>query len=242
MAGDYSRVAVIGAGGGIGSALVGQLEKLTSVDRVYALARRPLTVPPKARWIDADVTDENSIIRAAQVCGQDGPLQLVVATTGILHDDDKVQPEKSWRSLDGDQLRRVFEINTIAPALLAKHFLPLLDQKRRAIFACLSARVGSISDNRLGGWYAYRASKAALNMLIKSLAIELRRSNKSALCLGLHPGTVATRLSEPFCRNRSPDTVFTPLRAAEQLLKVMDASTEAQSGCLLAWDGTEIQP
>lgn len=241
MTGDYSRVAVLGAGGGIGSALVTSLAALPTVERVYAHSRRSTDLPAKAKWVEADITSEQSIEQAARICGDGGPLQLVIVATGMLHDGD-LQPEKSWRSLDGEHLKRVFEINTVAPALVAKHFLPLLDKSRKAVFACLSARVGSISDNRLGGWYAYRASKAALNMLIKTFAIELSRTNKAAVCIGLHPGTVATHLSEPFQRNVAPEKLFSPVRAAAQLLSVVDQSTQAQSGGVFAWDGTEVPP
>lgn len=242
MAGDYSRVAIIGAGGGIGSALVEALAASASANRIYAASRSRLSLPPKAQWVEVDLTSEASIERAADNCAEGGPLQLVMVATGLLHDGDGISPEKSWRALDGEHLRRVFEVNTIGPALVAKHFLPLLDRKRKAVFACLSARVGSISDNRLGGWYAYRASKAALNMVIKTLAVELKRTHKRAVCIGLHPGTVATSLSEPFQRNVHSGKLFTPEQAASQLLNVLSQSSEAQSGKLLAWDGSEISP
>jgi len=137
-------------------------------------------------------------------------------------------------------MKQVFAINTIGPALVAKHFLPLLDRNRRSVFAALSARVGSISDNRLGGWYGYRASKSALNMIIKTLAIELSRRNREAICIGLHPGTVDSRLSAPFQNNVAADKLFAPDLAATQLLEVVDQVRSEQSGRLLAWNGLEI--
>ena len=170
----------------------------------------------------------------------DDPLDLVFVATGILHDGDTLQPEKTWRSLDPAALRRSFDINCIGPTLVAKHLLPLLRRDRKAVFAALSARVGSIADNQLGGWYGYRASKAALNMTIRTLAIELARRNPSAVCVGLHPGTVDSELSRPFQRGVPADRLFSPERAAAQLLAVIDDLTPQSSGRLFAWDGSEI--
>ena len=149
-------------------------------------------------------------------------------------------PEKTWRSLNAAALAKAFRINTVGPALVAKHFLPLLARRRKSAFAVLSARVGSISDNRLGGWYAYRASKAALNMLIRTLSIELKRSNRDALCIALHPGTVDSRLSKPFQGNVPDGKLFSPDVAANHLLSVIDGVDPEQSGKLFAWDGAEI--
>ena len=137
-------------------------------------------------------------------------------------------------------MARAYQINAIGPALVAKHFLPLLATDRKAVFAALSARVGSIGNNRLGGWYAYRASKAALNMILKTLSIELARRNPSAICVGLHPGTVDTRLSGPFQRGVPGDKLFSPHRSAPCLLKVINALSPGQSGRVLAWDGKPI--
>jgi NAD(P)-dependent dehydrogenase (short-subunit alcohol dehydrogenase family) len=187
-----------------------------------------------------DVTDERSIELAAARCVSSGPLRLVIVATGVLHDGDTLQPEKSWLMLNADRLSKVFAINTIGPALVAKHFLPLLDRHHRCIFAALSARVGSISDNRLGGWYGYRASKAGLNMIIKTLSIELQRRNKFAICLGLHPGTVDSGLSAPFQANVAQPKLFSATRAASELLSVIDQANAEQSGRVLAWDGQEV--
>jgi len=137
-------------------------------------------------------------------------------------------------------MERSYRINAIGPALVAKHFLPLLTRERKAMFAALSARVGSIEDNQLGGWHAYRASKAALNMLLKTLSIELARQNPTAICVGLHPGTVDTRLSEPFQRGVPEGKLFSPQKSARHLLNVFDTLSPEQSGQIFAWDGQRI--
>lgn len=186
-----------------------------------------------------DVTDERTI--AAATAGLTGgpPVGLTIVATGILHGPG-LAPEKSWRALDANALALVFAVNAIGPALLAKHLLPLMPKSGRAVFAALSARVGSIGDNRLGGWYGYRASKAALNQMLRTLAIELARSRPDAICLGLHPGTVATRLSEPFRSGVAPDRLFTPADAARRLLEVLSRATPAESGSVLDWAGHPI--
>jgi len=137
-------------------------------------------------------------------------------------------------------MERSYRINAIGPALVAKHFLPLLTRERKAMFAALSARVGSIEDNQLGGWHAYRASKAALNMLLKTLSIELARQNPTAICVGLHPGTVDTRLSGPFQRGVPEGKLFSPQKSARHLLNVLDTLSPEQSGQIFAWDGQRI--
>lgn len=187
-----------------------------------------------------DVTAEESIEKAAQHTSRDGPLDLVLVTSGILHDGEALQPEKSMRELDADKLQQVYAINAIGPALAAKHFLPRLRRDHKSVFAALSARVGSITDNRLGGWAAYRASKAALNMLIKTLAIEHARRMPRSIVVSLHPGTVATRLSKPFSRRVPERQVQMPLDAASNLLRVIDGLTPGDSGGFFAWDGSSI--
>lgn len=188
-----------------------------------------------------DYTNEESLSLAAKKVTEKTPLDLVIVTNGILH-NEKFMPEKSLQELTAEKFRCVFEINTIVPALIAKHFIPKLNKNRLAIFACLSARVGSISDNRLGGWYAYRASKSALNMIIKNSAIEANRRNKNAIIIGLHPGTVDSKLSKPFQSNVSAEKLFTPEYSAEKLLKVLKSMTTDKTGKCFAWDGKEILP
>jgi NAD(P)-dependent dehydrogenase (short-subunit alcohol dehydrogenase family) len=166
-------------------------------------------------------------------------VRLVIVATGMLHGDG-VRPEKHWGALKGETLAQLFAVNSIGPALVAKHFLPLLPRAGRSVFAAISARVGSIEDNRLGGWHAYRASKAALNMLLRNFAIELARRAPEAVCIGLHPGTVDTPLSEPFQGNVAPGKLFSPSESAAHLLRVIDRVGTADSGRVFAWDGSPV--
>ena len=185
--------------------------------------------------------DETSIEESALVASKDKPIDMVIIATGILH-EGKLMPEKSLKDLSAEKLQRLFEVNTIVPLLIAKHFLPKLSRETRSIFATLSARVGSISDNQLGGWYSYRASKAALNMIIKNIAIEISRFNKKAIIVGLHPGTVDSNLSKPFQGNVPDGKLFTPEYSTQKLLEVLTSLTSKQSGKCFAWDGKEILP
>jgi NAD(P)-dependent dehydrogenase (short-subunit alcohol dehydrogenase family) len=237
--GSY-RAAVFGASGGLGSAFLRALDADPACIALGAASRRPERAPGKVAAIGFDLADEESIAEACAWFAKDGPLDLVLVATGILHDGGALQPEKALKSLTGEALARAFRINAAGPALIAKHALPLLAKDRGAVFAALSARVGSIADNALGGWHAYRASKAALNMLIRNAAIELARKDKTALCVTLHPGTADTALSRPFQGNVKPEKLFTPDDAAAKLLSVIDALTPARTGTLLAWDGTTI--
>jgi len=227
------RAVVIGASGGIGAALASALT--AQGFEVHQLARSG------AGFVPLDLTDDDSIAAAAATIGADGPVDWVIVATGLLQSAG-VKPEKRWRDLDPGVLAQYFAINAIGPALIARHFLPLLAPDRRSVFAALSARVGSIADNRLGGWYGYRASKAALNMLVKTLSIELARSRPEAVCVTLHPGTVDTDLSRPFQRGVAPDRLFTPQVSAQHLLAVLDRLGPDDSGSCFAWDGVRITP
>ena len=229
---------VVGAGGAIGGALVRQLLDDAGIECVHAWSRRPLDLGhEKLRVSLFEATDEASVALAAERVGTP---DLVIVATGLLHTDGGAGPEKSWHDLDSDRLVASFLANAIGPALVAKHLLGRLPRDRRAVFAALSARVGSIGDNRLGGWYGYRASKAALNQLIKCLAIELARSRPQAICVGLHPGTVDSRLSKPFQSALASDRLFTPERAAAALIGVIGGLTPAETGGFFAWDGRSI--
>jgi NAD(P)-dependent dehydrogenase (short-subunit alcohol dehydrogenase family) len=166
---------------------------------------------------------------------------LVIIASGLLH-DAKHQPEKSLAQLDADWMAENFRVNAIAPALIAQRLIPLMPRKERAVFAALSARVGSISDNRSGGWHSYRASKAALNQYMRTIAIEWARKSDQSICVALHPGTVDTGMSAPFQRNVSAEKLFTPATSAAALLKVIDGLTPQHSGRIFAWDGQEISP
>jgi len=206
-----------------------------------ALARRcgdnaEVVVWSRARGIDP--TDGDSLAAAIAGLGT-APLTRVFVTTGMLH-DDRQQPERSYRDLDRAALERSFLINTIAPALVAHAVIPRLPRDRRAVFAVLGARVGSIADNRTGGWHGYRASKAALAMLVKTLSIELKRTHPLAVCVALHPGTVDTAMSAPFQKGVAPEKLFTPDFAAERLIAVADTLTPGDSGGHFAWDGARI--
>ncbi len=232
------NVAVVGSNGGIGQALHSALATAPDVAHAFALSRAPGDGPDD---LYLDIEDEGSIIAAAgEIKELASNLDLVIVATGVLHDGADMQPEKALRTLDPAGIERAFRVNATGPALVAKHFLPLLPRDHKAAFAALSARVASISDNGLGGWYAYRASKAALNMLIRNMSIELARRHPMALCVGLHPGTVDTRLSAPFQRGVSEGKLFTPARSAGHLLDVLDRLGPADTGGVFAWDGQRI--
>ncbi|QZD92509.1 SDR family NAD(P)-dependent oxidoreductase [Qipengyuania xiapuensis] len=229
----WRRAVVVGASGGIGAALADLLEQ--GGTEVHRLSR---SATGEAHL---DLEDEHSIAEAAKRIGAAGDVDLVLVATGFLH-EGKSGPEKDWRQIDPAMLARNFAINSTGPALVAKHFLPLLPEEGRAGFAALAARVGSIGDNRLGGWYSYRASKAALVMLMRTYSVELARKKPDAFCVTLHPGTVDTQLSEPFQRNVPEGKLFTPEFSASRLLEVLEGIGPAQSGRQFAWDGEEIVP
>jgi short-subunit dehydrogenase len=226
---------IAGAGGGIGRALLTQLAKDPPYDRVLALSRRPPEGWPATDWLQADLLDEAALPALAARIAQAGTPTRVIVATGRLE-----APEKSMRALTLDNLARAFATNAAAPALLARHVLPLMPRDRPHAFAVLSARVGSIGDNRLGGWHAYRASKAALNMLVRTLAIEHARTHPLGLCVALHPGTVDTDLSRPFQSNVPPEKLFTPAQTARALLSVLDRLGPEQTGGFFAWDGQPV--
>ena len=233
------RAAVFGARGGIGAAAAAQLCADPAYGEVWLGSRLPLpAAAPTARPFAFDSDDEASLAAAAAQIG--GELDLVFVATGLLHRDGLPAPEKSYRALDPAAMAELYRVNTIGPALIAKHFLPLLPRSRRAVFAVLSAKVGSIGDNRLGGWHSYRAAKAALNMLIANFAIECRRSHPQAVIAALHPGTVDTPLSAPFQRGLPAGQIQTPAATATALLDTLANLTPEQSGGLFAWDGTRL--
>ena len=235
------RAVVFGATGGIGAALLAQLEGSGHYDGIYAGARTlPDTAQPHTTTFRFDLTDEPSIAEAARTAGADGPLDLAIVATGMLHRADQPMPEKSWRALDGQAMAQMFAINTIGPALIAKHVLPLMRRDARSVFAVISARVGSIGDNRLGGWHSYRASKAALNMLVRNFAIELASRNPQGIAVAIHPGTVDSALSRPFQRSVSPGSLFTPDESAAHIISVIDQLSASDSGSLMAWNGERI--
>lgn len=218
------NVVVVGAAGGLGAAFVDCLMGSGRCASLTALSRT-----------DFDITRPDQI--AAACAAIDAPLDLVIVATGVLHDRAH-GPERSLAALDPAWLAYNFAVNASGPALIAQALLPKLRRDRKTAFAALSARVGSIADNRLGGWHSYRASKAALNQLMRTIAIEQARRNPQSLVVTLHPGTVDTPLSRPF--QSSAPQLFDAATAATQLLGVIDALTPAQSGGLFAWDGSAI--
>jgi NAD(P)-dependent dehydrogenase (short-subunit alcohol dehydrogenase family) len=218
---------VIGASGGIGRAVAERLEQRG--EAVHRLSRREQRL---------DLADEASIAAAAAALPFPAIDRLIVAT-GMLHEEG-LAPERSLRQLDADRLLRSFAVNAVGPALVLKHFAPLLRRDGVSRTAFLSARVGSISDNRLGGWYGYRASKAALNQLVRSAAIEIARTRPGAIVALLHPGTVDTEMSRPFQANVAAGKLFTAQRSAGHLLDVLDRLEPSDSGGFFDWAGEPI--
>lgn len=224
MAGPGDRVAVVGAGGGIGAALARQAEAAGA--RVFRLSRPEVDADAPARL-------------EAALAATGGEFTHLVVAVGLLHRDGR-GPERDWRGLEPAWMLESYRVNAVVPALVARFGLPLLARKGRPLFAVLTARVGSIADNRLGGWYSYRMAKAAANQLVRTAAVELARRNPAAVALALHPGTVDTAMSRPFQRNLRPGQLVEPEVAATRLWAVMDAATRDQSGSFLNWDGTAL--
>ena len=228
-ASENSLAVVFGANGGVGSALLAELRRESLFAQVIGLSRQSTPA--------LDLLNESSIIECARYLAGLGTPRLVIDATGFLH-DEALEPEKSWRQLSAEHMAKAFAVNAIGPALLMKHFLPLLPRRDHAVFATLSAKVGSIGDNHLGGWYSYRASKAALNQLVRTAAIELRRIAPNAICVALHPGTVDTRLSAPFAKTGLE--LQTPVLAARRLLDVLAKLEPGQSGQFFDYRGDSL--
>lgn len=233
---DRRDAVIIGASGGIGKALSDILEQSDAYDGVFRLSRSA----GDDHFID--ICNEQSIHQAAAfIKSKNANPAVVICATGILHNVHH-QPEKSLGDLDAEWLMQVYKVNSVGPALVAKHFIPMMPRKNRAVFAALGARVGSISDNGLGGWYGYRASKAALHMMIRNIAVEWTRKNPLSIAIALHPGTVDTGLSEPFQRSVPNDKLFTAQHSAHKMLNVIKQLAPEDSGHIFAWDGQEITP
>jgi NAD(P)-dependent dehydrogenase (short-subunit alcohol dehydrogenase family) len=221
---------VAGAGGGIGSAVAGVLDDSGMFARTLRLTRSGV--------VPLDLNDERSVAAAARhVAETELPLRLMFVATGFLHDAN-MRPERSLRDVSPKHMAKAFAVNAIGPALVLKHFLPLLPRTGKAVFAVLSAKVGSIGDNRLGGWHSYRASKAALNQIVRTASIELARTRPEAICLALHPGTVDTPLSAPFVKRGLE--VHPPDAAARQLMGVIAALAPRHNGTFLDCRGSEL--
>ena len=226
---DNFRAVVFGAAGGLGGAFRDILRQDGRCGHLVEFSRR--SNPP------IDLENEAALLAAAEHLAPLGPFHLLIDATGILHAPG-IQPEKSLTAVDPVQVARVMQINATGPLLLLKHFAPLLARDERSVFASLSARVGSIGDNELGGWYAYRASKAALNMMLKTASIEIARKRPHNVCLALHPGTVVTELSEPFAGKRMR---LSPQESAARMLRVIDKAEPAETGSFVAYDGSKIE-
>jgi len=241
---------IVGANGGIGLGFVQQLLQDDRVAKIYATYRQPNSAselsalerehPAQLVCLSLDITEEAQIAECSdRIRSQVDRLHLVINCVGILHEGD-LQPEKSLRQINPDHLMRYFQINSIGAVLLAKHLSPLFCHSDRNIFATISAKIGSIGDNQLGGWYGYRASKAALNMLMRTVAIEYKRKSPHTIVVTLHPGTTDTRLSKPFQRNVPPEKLFPVERTVAQLLAVIDKLEPQDSGEFFSWDGSRL--
>ena len=221
------RALIFGARGGLGAAFVDALEQRC---QVTGMTRANI-----------DICDEAALAALADREKAHGPLHLIINATGLLHDAAAdIRPEKALQQITAAVMAEVLAVNTIGPALIAKYFLPLLAREEKAVMAHLSARVGSISDNRMGGWTSYRAAKAAQNMVVKNAAIETARRDKQKIIIGLHPGTVDSDLSAPFQANVAADKLFTPMQSVDYLLHVIDGLAPQDSGKVFAWDGQEV--
>jgi len=234
----WRKAAIFGASGGIGAALV---ETLAAAGTLVLAGSRSGEVPTGANIapFTFDLTDEASIA-AAVLPWKGSPPDLVIVASGVLTLPNGTGPERSHRHIEADAMTQMLQLNTVGPALVAKHVLPLFPRDEPAIFAALSARVGSIGDNCIGGWHSYRASKAALNMLIRNFAIEMGRTHKQASIVGLHPGTVDTALSEPFQNNLPEGQLTLAVEAAANLLSVLKDLGSENSGDVIDWNGERV--
>jgi len=235
------NIAIIGSSGAIGNAFVEHYIKDSSVENIFTFSRNATDhVSEKVTSFEIDVESQDSIEKAAgQV--KDHIIDRIVIASGILH-TESFGPEKSIKDLNYETFAKVYSINTIGPALIGRYFIPLMNKNEKSVIAFLSAKVGSISDNSLGGWYSYRSSKTALNQIVKNFSIELKRINKNAIALALQPGTVESRFSEPFKKNVSKNKLFTPDYSVGLLSQVIENSSLNESGSLLSYDGEIIKP
>jgi NAD(P)-dependent dehydrogenase (short-subunit alcohol dehydrogenase family) len=242
-----SNALIVGGGQGIGLGFVRRLLAANDIERVYTTYRRVESAvelfaisDPRLCCLQMDITDEAQIAAVVrQIQTQTTALHCVINCVGILHEGE-IQPEKSLRQINGAQLLRYFQVNSVGAMLLFKQVQPLLKHGDRSILATISAKVGSIEDNQLGGWYGYRASKTALNMFIRTTAIEYKRTCPHAILVALHPGTTDTRLSLPFQRNVPPEKLFSVDRTVGQLLTVINGLNPSDSGEFFSWDGSRL--
>jgi len=235
------NIAIIGSSGAIGNAFVEHYIKDSSVENIFTFSRNATDhVSEKVSSFEIDVESQDSIQKAASYL-EGCYLDRVIIASGVLH-TESFGPEKSIKDLNYETLSKVYSVNTIGPALVGKYFLPLLNKENKSVMAFLSARVGSISDNKVGGWYSYRSSKSALNQIVKNFSIEMKRSNPNAIILALQPGTVESKFSEPFKKNISKDKLFSPDFSVDMMSKVIESADTSSSGNFIAWDGEVISP
>ena len=235
------NVAIIGSSGAIGRAFLDAYIADKDISNIYSISRTEVKSNDKRIiHINIDVTDEVSVKAAASKIEENRLDRLIVAT-GVLH-TKSFGPEKSIKDIKIENFVKIFSVNAFGPALIGKYFLPLMTKDQKSIVAFLSARVGSISENKLGGWYAYRASKSALNQIIKNFSIEAKRTNSSGIIIGLQPGTVKSKLSEPFQKNVKKGKLFLPEDSVDSLIKVIENVMQNDSGKIFDWEGEEIAP
>ena len=241
---------VVGAGRGIGLGFVQHLLQYDQFQTIYATYRDPerasglLSIadskPDRLVCLSVNPLQDSDVESCAKRIKQDSKaIHLIVNCVGILQ-EGSLKPEKSVSQIQPEHFSRYFEVNTLPTGLLAKHFLPLFRKSGPSVLASISAKIGSIGDNRLGGWYGYRASKAALNMLIKTIAIEYKRKSPETIAIALHPGTTDTDLSKPFQANVPPEKLFSVDRTVSQLLAVIDQVGPDNSGEFFNWDGNKL--
>ncbi len=245
-----AQALIIGGSGGIGLGFVKKLLLDQQISRIYATYRRPESAvelldlqesnPDCLHCLPMDITDESQITAVlGKIQEHTSKLHLVINAVGILY-EGLLQPEKSLKQINSEHLLRYFQVNSIGAVLLAKHLLPLFHHGDRSIFATLSAKIGSIGDNHMGGWYGYRASKAALNMFMRTVAIEYQRKSPHTIIVLLHPGTTDTPLSQPFQRNVPPEKLFSVDRSVNQLWEIINQLEDKDKGHFFSWDGTVL--
>lgn len=233
------NVLVVGGSGGIGAAMVGRLLQDDKIDKIHSTCHscEPATeVSARLCWHQLNVTDENQIKNLAESLDS---LDWIINCVGLLHTEVE-GPEKTVGQLSSEFFLENIRVNTLPTLLLAKHFSRHLKGRGNTVFATVSARVGSIEENQLGGWYSYRASKAALNMALKTLSLEWRFKLPNCSVAALHPGTTDTQLSKPFQANVPAEKLFSPEKTAGLLLQVIEGLTPEKSGRFWSWDGSEL--
>lgn len=247
---NSANTLIVGASQGIGLGFVRSQLQQANISQIYATYRNPETAGElfnleqqygdRLTCLQVDITDESQIAAAVkQIKESVSQLHLVIYCVGVLHSEN-LAPEKSLRQIDPEKLLYSFQVNSIGAVLLAKHLMPLFTKNEDSIFACISAKVGSIEDNRLGGWYGYRASKAALNMFLKTTAIEYSRRCPKTIVVALHPGTTDTRLSQPFQKNVPPEKLFPVEKTVNLLSQVISGLSIKDSGEFFSWDGSRL--